>query len=75
MERMGIIKIMGENLTTGATKVIKKFSSSKDAATYGRSLKKHLMETNEGYEETFGFASICCAIGPNGDKYQYYYSL
>lgn len=72
---MGTIKIMGENLTTGAKKIIKEFHSFKDAATYGSSIKKHLKETNKGYEETLGFASICYAVGPNGYKYQYYYSF
>ena len=72
---MRTIKIMGENLTTGAKKIIKEFHSFKDAATYGRSIKKHLKETNKGYEETLGFASICYAVGPNGHKYQYYYSF
>lgn len=72
---MGTIKIIDENLNTGAKKVIKEFNSFKDAATYGRSLKKLLKETNKGYEETLGFASICCAIGPNGNKYQFYYSF
>lgn len=70
---MGTIKIIGKNLTTGSKKIIKEFSSFNDAATYGRSIKKYLKETNKGYEETLGFASICCAIGPNGNKYQYYY--
>ena len=36
-------------------------------------MKKVSKETNKGYEETLGFASICYAIGPNGNKYQYYY--
>lgn len=72
---MGTIKIMGENLTTGAKKIIKEFHSFKDAATYGSSIKKYLKETNKGYEETLGFASICYAVGPNGHKYQYYYSF
>ena len=72
---MGTIKIMGENLTTGTKKVIREFNSSKDAATYGRSLNKYLKETNKGYEETLGFASICCAVGPNGYKYQFYYAF
>ena len=58
-----------------AKKVIKEFNSFKDAATYGRSIKKYLKETNKGYEETLGFASICCAIGPNGNKYQFYYAF
>ena len=70
---MGTIKIMGENITTGTKKVIKEFHSFKDAATYGRSIKKHLKETNKGYEETLRFASICYAVGSNGNKYQYYY--
>ena len=70
---MKTIKIIGENLNTGAKKVIKEFNSFKDASTFGRSIKKHLKETNKGYEETLGFASICQAIGPNGNKYQYYY--
>lgn len=70
---MGTIKIMGENLTTGTKKIIKEFHSFKDAAVYGKSLKKYLKETNKGYEETLGFASICYAVGPNGHKYQYYY--
>ena len=72
---MGTIKIMGENLTMDTKKVIKEFHSFKDAATYGRSLNKYLKETNKGYEETLGFASICYAVGPNGNKYQYYYSF
>ena len=72
---MGTIKIIGENLTTGAKKVIKEFNSFKDAATYGRSIKKYLKETNKGYEETLGFASICCVVGPNGYKYQFYYAF
>ena len=72
---MGTIKIMGENLTTDTKKIIKEFNSFKDAAIYGRSLKKYLKETNKGYEETLGFASICCAVGPNGHKYQFYYAF
>lgn len=72
---MGTIKIIGENLNTSAKKVIKEFNSFKDAAIYGRSLKKFLKETNKGYEETLGFSSICCAVGPNGNKYQFYYSF
>ena len=72
---MGTIKIMGENLTMGTKKVIREFNSFKDASTYGRSLKKCLKETNKGYEETLGFASICCAVGPNGNKYQFYYAF
>ena len=72
---MRTIKIMGENLTTDTKKIIKEFNSFKDAATYGRSLKKYLKETNKGYEETLGFASICCAVGPNGHKYQFYYAF
>ena len=70
---MGIIKIIGENLTTGTKKVLKEFHSFNDAATYGRSIKEYLKETNKGYEETFVFSSICYAIGPNGHKYHYYY--
>ena len=72
---MGTIKIMGENLTTDTKKIIKEFNSFKDAATYGRSLQKYLKETNKGYEETLGFASICYAVGPNGHKYQFYYAF
>lgn len=70
---MRTIKIIGENLNTGTKKVIKEFNSFKDAATYGRNLRKHLKETNKGYEETLGFASICNAISPDGNKYTYYY--
>lgn len=72
---METIKIIGENLSTGTKKVIKKFHSFKDAAVYGSSIKKMLKETNKGYEETLGFVSICYAVGPNGNKYQYYYSF
>ena len=72
---MGTIKIIGENLTTDTKKIIKEFNSFKDAATYGRSLKKYLKDTNSNYEETLGFASICCAVGPNGHKYQFYYAF
>lgn len=70
---MKTIKIIGENLTTGAKKIIKEFNSFKDAAAYGRTLRKHLKETNKEYEETLGFASICNAISPDGNKYTYYY--
>ena len=72
---MGTIKIIGENLTTGAKKIIKEFNSFKDAAAYGRSLRKHLKETNKEYEESLGFAFICYTIGPNGNEYRYYYSF
>lgn len=72
---MRTIKIIGENLTTGAKKIIKEFNSFEYAATYGRSLRKHLKETNKGYEESLGFTSICYAIGSNGNKYKYYYSF
>ena len=72
---MGTIKIIGENLTMGTKKVIREFNCSKDAGTYGRSLNKYLKETNKGYEETLGFASICCIVGPNGNKYQFYYTF
>ena len=70
---MGTIKIMGENLTTGNKKVIREFHSFKDATTHGRILNKYLKDTNLKYEETLGFASICYAVGSNGNKYQYYY--
>ena len=72
---MRTIKIIGENLTTGAKKIIKEFNSFKDAAAYGRSLRKYLKETNKGYEESLGFAFICYTIGPNGNEYRYYYSF
>ena len=72
---MGTIKIMGENLTMGTKKVIREFHSFKDATTYGRILKKYLKDTNLNYEETLGFASICCVVGPNGNKYQFYYAF
>ena len=72
---MGTIKIIGENLTTCAKKTIKEFNSFENAATYGRSLRKYLKETNKGYKESLGFTSICYAIGPNGNKYRYYYSF
>ena len=72
---METIKIIEENLTTGAKKIIKEFNSFEDAAAYGRSLRKHLKETNKGYEESLGFTSICYAIGPNGNDYKYYYSF
>lgn len=72
---METIKIIGENLNTGTKKVIKEFNSFKDAAIHGSNIKKYLKETNKGYEETLGFASICIAIDPNGNKYQYYYSF
>ena len=49
------------------------FHQLKDAAIYGSNIKKYLKETNKGYEETLGFASICNAIGPYGNKYTYYY--
>ena len=72
---MRTIKIIGENLTTGSKKIIKEFNSFEDAADYSRSLRKHLKETNKGYEESLGFTSVCYAIGPNGNEYRYYYSF
>lgn len=72
---METIKIIGENLTMNTKKVIKEFYSFKDAAAYGRGIKRYLKENNLKYEETLGFASICYAVGPNGHKYQYYYSF
>lgn len=72
---MRTIKIIGKNLTTGAKKIIKEFNSFENAVAYGRSLKKHLKETNKGYEESLGFTSICYAIGHNGNEYRYYYSF
>lgn len=72
---MGLVRVISHNLTKDVKKTIKEFDNFRAAAIYGRSLEDYLKKTNKGYEETFGFASICYAIGPQGDKYQFYYEL
>lgn len=73
---MGLVKVIQHNLTKDSKRVMREFDNFKLAAKYGRELEAYLKQTNKGYKEALGFASICYAISPNnGDEYQFYYQL
>ena len=66
-----MIAIIGHNITKNKEKVIKTFSSNRDAAIYGSQLREYL-KTQPNYKTSLGFAMIGYA-SHNGDDYRFFY--